>query len=281
MTRRLALALLCLALVLPRAALAQTALAQSGREVDRLVAALDLPGVLAVMRQEGLAYAADLESEMLGGRAGAGWQAAVSEIYDAGRLEATVRPVFAEALAGHDVAAMTAFFDAPLGRRIVALEIDAREAFLEEAVEEAAKLRVAEMEADQDPRLAQVAAFVAAGDLIEANVAGGLNTSLAFWRGLGDGGFPSRDMPEEDMLAQVWSQEPEIRAETTDWLRAYLTLAYEPLSDAELDAYIAFARTPPGQALNRALFAAFDRMFADVSYRLGREVARGLAGQEL
>ena len=279
MSRRLTLALLCLALVLPL--LPRAALAQAEREVDRLVAALDLPGVLAVMRQEGLAYADDLEAEMLGRRAGAGWQAAVAEIYDAARLDATVRPVFAEALAGHDVATMTEFFAAPLGRRIVALEIGAREAFLEEAVEEAAKLRVAEMAADQDPRLAQVEAFIAAGDLIEANVAGGLNTSLAFWRGLGDGGFPSRDMPEEDMLAQVWSQEPEIRAETTDWLRSYLTLAYEPLADAELDAYIAFSRTPPGQALNRALFAAFDRMFADVSYRLGREVARGLAGQEL
>lgn len=276
MTRRLALVLFCLALVLPRAAFAQ-----AGRDVDGLIAALDLPGVLAVMRQEGLAYAEDLEAEMLGGRSGAGWQAAVEEIYDTARLEATVRPVFAEALAGHDVAAMTGFFEAQPGRRIVELEIGAREAFLEEAVEEAAKLRVAEMEAEQDPRLRQVDAFIAAGDLIEANVAGGLNTSLAFWRGLSDGGFPSRDMPEEDMLAQVWSQEPEIRAETTEWLRAYLSLAYEPLSDADLDAYIAFTRTPAGQALNRALFAAFDRMFADVSYRLGREAARGLAGQEL
>lgn len=274
--RRLALALVCLGLLLPRVALAQDA-----RETDRLISALDLPGVLAVMRQEGLAYAEDLEAEMMGGRAGAGWQAAVDEIYDAERLESTVRPVFAEAVAGHDVGAMAEFFDAPLGRRIVALEIGAREAFLDEGIEDAAKLRVAEMEAEEDPRLRQVEAFIAAGDLIEANVAGGLNTSLAFWRGLRDGGFPSRDMPEEDMLAQVWAQEPEIRAETTDWLRAYLSLAYEPLSDAELDAYVAFARTPAGQALNRALFAAFDRMFADVSYRLGREVALGLAGQEL
>lgn len=272
MMRPLACLLLCLSLLLPQAA-------RAGAE--RLAAALDLPGVLEVMRQEGLDYGRDLAAEMLNGRGGPGWQAALDETYDVARLSATVLPVFSAALDGHDTAAMEAFFDAPAGRRIVALEIGARRAFLEEAVEEAAKLRVAEMEMSADPRLDRIDAFIAAGDLIEANVTGGLNSSLAFWRGLSDGGFPSRDMPEEDMLAQVWSQEPEIRAETTEWLRAYLGLAYEPLPDADLEAYIAFSRSPPGQALNRALFAAFDRMFADVSYRLGREVARGLAGQEL
>lgn len=277
MPLRLPLLLVLLAvLVLPRAAQA---------EVDRLVDALDLPGVLAVMRAEGLAHAETLEEDMLGGRGGPGWQATVAEIYDPARLAATVRPVFAAALAGHDVAAMAAFFESPLGRRIVRSEITAREAFLDEGVEEAAKLRAAEMIAAQDRRIALIEDFIAAGDLVEANVAGGLNTSLAFWRGLRDGGFGGGpgggELPEDEMLAQVWTQEPQIRAETETWLYAYLALSYEPLTDAELADYVAFARSPAGKVLNAALFAAFDAMFTDMSYRLGVAVARGSSGQEL
>ena len=250
-------------------------------DVDRLVRALDMDGVVRVMAEEGLAYGTDLDRDMLNGRGGADWAAEVADIYDPARLAATVTPRFEAALAGHDVAAMTAFFDSDLGRRIVRLEISAREAFLDEAVEEAARLRLEEMRAEADPRLDRIAAFIAAGDLIEANVAGGLNSSLAFWKGLRAGGFLDRQMTEDDVLTEIWGQEPEVRAETTDWLYSYLLLAYEPLEAGDLEAYIAFSRTPAGRALNRALFAGFDAMFTDVSFRLGLGVARELAGEEL
>lgn len=253
----------------------------SRADAERLIQALDLPGVLSVMRDEGLAYGEELNRDMLDGGGGASWAATVAEIYDPARLGATVTPRVVAALEGHDTAAMAEFFEGDLGRRIVGLEISAREAFLDDAVEEAARLRLDEMRAEGAARLDRIAAFIEAGDLIEANVTGGLNSSLEFWKGLRAGGFLDRQMTEDDILAQVWGQEPEIRAETTDWLYAYLTLAYEPLSDSELEQYIAFTRTPAGQAMNRALFAGFDAMFADVSYRLGLGVARQLAGQEL
>ena len=272
MPRLAAVLVLALAALLPRLALA---------DAGRLAAALDMPGVLAVMRAEGLDYAAALDRDMMQGRGGPGWQAAVSEIYDTDRLAGIVMPRFSDALAGQDTAEMARFFESPLGRRIVRLEISAREAFLEEAVEEAAQLSVQQMAEDEDPRLRRIEAFIEAGDLIEANVAGGLNSSLAFWQGLGAGGFLAREMTEEDILAEVWGQEPQIRADTEEWVWSYLALAYEPLSDDELEAYVAFARTPAGTAMNRALFAAFDAMFADISYRLGFGVARELAGQEL
>jgi len=272
MPRLAALVIVVLAALLPRAAAA---------DAGRVAAALDMPRVLAVMRSEGLAYGESLGRDMLQGRGGAGWQAEVSRIYDTGRLADIVLPRFAAALDGADTAAMAGFFEGALGRRIVELEITAREAFLDEAIEEAAMLRLQEMAEDKDPRLDRIEAFIEAGDLIEANVAGGLNSSLAFWRGLGEGGFLAREMTQEDILAEVWGQEPQIRADTEDWVWSYLALAYEPLTDADMEAYVAFAESPAGKAMNRALFAAFDAMFADVSYRLGLAAARELAGEEL
>ena len=272
MPRLAAVVILALAALLPGPALA---------DAGRVAAALDMPRVLDVMRAEGLAYGESLDRDMLQGRGGADWQAEVSRIYDTGRLAGIVLPRLEAALDGHDTGAMVGFFEGALGRRIVELEITAREAFLDEAIEEAALLRLQDMIEDEDPLIDRIEAFIEAGDLIEANVAGGLNSSLAFWRGLGDGGFLTREMTEADILAEVWGQEPQIRADTGEWVWSYLALAYEPLTDAEMAAYVDFARSPAGRAMNRALFAAFDAMFADVSYRLGLGAARELAGEDL
>ena len=75
------------------------------------------------------------------------------------------------------------------------------------------------------------------------------------------------------MLAEVWGQEPAIRADTVQWLLAYQTLAYEDLSDADLQAYIDLSRSDAGQAINASLFAAFDTVFNAISHDLGRAAA--------
>ncbi len=128
-------------------------------------------------------------------------------------------------------------------------------------------------------RIALLEAYVEANDLVEYNVAGALTANLRFYRGLAEGGM--LDMSEEEMLAQVWEQEEEIRADTAEWLMSYLMMAYAGLSDADIEAYIALSKTPAGQALNRGLFAGFDGMYADLSYALGLAVAQQAQGEEL
>ena len=114
---------------------------------------------------------------------------------------------------------------------------------------------------------------------MEFNVAGGLTANLRFYRGLAEGG--AIEMSEAEMLSEVWSQEAEVRADTEEWLMAYLLMAYAPLSDAEIAEYVALSGTPAGQELNRALFAGFDGMYADLSYALGLAVALQMKGEDL
>jgi hypothetical protein len=83
------------------------------------------------------------------------------------------------------------------------------------------------------------------------------------------------------MLTDVWTQEDSIRTETEDWLFPYLTLSYEPLDDAELQAYVDFSDTPAGKRLNTALFAAFDTVFSDISHALGAAAARQMQGEDI
>jgi len=239
-----------------------------------------IDAVIEVMRAEGIAYGVDMEAEMFPGQGGAGWQAMVAVIYDPIPMRARFDAALGAALAGSpEIGAIGAFFGTDLGQRVLMLEIEARRALLDAAVEEAAKLAYAEMAAGGGPRVAALEAFVVANDLIESNVMGAMNASLAFYLGLAEVGAFAEAMPEDQMLAEVWATEPEVRAETVDWLYPYLALAYKPLSDAELQAYQDFSESPAGQAVNAARCAAFDALFGAVARDLGRAAARQMQGQ--
>ena len=88
-------------------------------------------------------------------------------------------------------------------------------------------------------------------------------------------------MTEDQMLAEVWSAETDVRAETEDWLYPFLNLAYQPLTEAELQDYVAFSRSDAGQRLNRAMFVAFDAVFTEISHDLGQALGREMQGQAL
>jgi hypothetical protein len=61
----------------------------------------------------------------------------------------------------------------------------------------------------------------------------------------------------------------------------FLTLTYQPLSDADLQAYIAFSKTPAGQRVNAAMFQAYDALFDEISRDLGRAFGLALQGDDI
>lgn len=251
--------------------------------VSQLVTTLKITDVIEVMRQEGLRYGESMEQELFAGNGGAGWAGVVELIYDGPTMRARFSEAFAAALAGRDadLAAMDGFFATDLGQRILSLEIEARRSLMDEAVEDAARAHVDEMLADSAPRMVALQDFSDANDLIELNIAGAMNANLAFFQGLAEVGGLEDGMSEDDMLADVWAQEPDIRDETEDWVLPYLALAYGSLSDDELAEYIAFSKTEPGQELNHALFSAFDKAFSQISRDLGRAAARQMMGEDI
>jgi hypothetical protein len=178
------------------------------------------------------------------------------------------------------IAELQAFYDSDLGARVAAGELAARQSFLEPGVEEAAGELALSRAAEGHPRAGLLTRFIAVNDLIEHNVSGALNSNFAFYRGLSDGGAFAAEIPEQLMLTEVWGQEAEIRTDLTEWLFAYQTLAYEDLSDAEMQAYIDLTATQAGQVLNAVLFRAFADLFDAISYDLGVAAAHFISGQE-
>ena len=253
----------------------------------QLVDALGVPELLDVMRLEGQDYGAGIGEEFLPGGGGESWAAVVARIYDTERMRIAVELGMKAEIATELQPELIGFFESDTGRRIVEQEIEARRAFLDPATEETARQAFVAAEAmvaaGEDPvqakRLELLRAYVEANELIELNVAGALTANLRFFRGLVEGG--ALEMTEDEILADVWSQEEDIRGDTTEWLMAYLLMAYAPLSDDEISAYIALSQTPAGRALNQGLFAGFDTMYADLSYALGLAVAAQMKGEDL
>ncbi|WP_371060105.1 hypothetical protein [Rhodosalinus sp. 5P4] len=267
--RPLAIAALLIAL-LPAAVRADDA--------RRLGDLLGFADIVEIMREEGVAHGEQLARESLPGRIPGSWRATLDRIYDTERMEGTLRRVFADALRGTDTAPLVAYFETPEAQRIIGLEVSARRAMVDPAVEAEARAAAA-VRPPEDPRRRLVADFVETGDLVEANVAGALNGQFLFYRGMADGG--GLEISEAEMIDMIWAQEEETRQDTREWLMGFLLLAHGPVELAALERYVDAAGTPAGQALNAALFAGFDAMFAEISYAMGRALAAEMEMQDL
>lgn len=269
LAQALAALVTCLFLALPARA----------EPIDDLMEVLQVDRMLGIMQLEGLAYGEELAQDLLPGGSTAVWRDLLTDIYDTDKMRTIVHRGFASVIEDSDPTPLIAFFSSDLGARIIELELSARRAMVDEAVEQATRESYRAIEGSDAPRLEQVRRFVEVNDLLEANVTGALNASFQFYSGLVDGG--GLQMSEAEILSDVWSQEAETREDTREWLYGYLLLAYEALSTEDLEAYIALSETAQGRALNRALFAGFNAMYDEISYALGLAVAQQMQQQDL
>ncbi len=249
--------------------------------LDALMTSMGLPDMVELMQQEGLTYGDDLEAELFPDRGGPSWDAVVAAIYDRDDMYGVVRKGMAERLSDQDIEVLSDFFGSDRGQRIVALEIGARREMMDDDIEAVAIEAYETMKDEGGDRFAQLKSFAEQNDLVESNVMGAMNANYAFYTGLIDGEAFGDDLSEEQVLTDVWSQEDDIRADSTEWVFAFLTLAYQPLSNEDLDAYIALSKTEAGVALNSALFGAFDEMYVGISRALGLAASRFMVGQDI
>lgn len=245
---------------------------------DDLARAMRLDEVVAILRDEGLGYGATLDAEFLGGSGGAFFTAQVDRIYASDRMQAALSGALADHLDAEQAAAAIAFFRTETGQTILTLENSARRAFADDGIEEMA-LERAERAGEDDTRLRQVAAYVAANDLVGQNVKGAISADFQFYRGLSDG----QDLDRDDgaVLASLLEARDETEAETRRWVMGFLYFAYAPLEDAQMQANIDFSQSDAGKALNAALFDGFDRLYGEISYDLGRAVGFALKASDI
>lgn len=251
---------------------------------QRIWEALDLASMMPILRDEAVREAARLEEEGLIQGNGPPWADVVARIHDIGRLEEMFRAGTIEALPrvdGDRLDEGLRFYEGDLGRRLVTLETAARRALLDEEVESEAR-EAFERALERDaPRAEQILRLIDTADLVAPNVASGLNASVAFARGFADGGGVDMPLTDDQAMVETWAQQEQIEIDATEWLQGFLMLAYAPLSDTEMETYIAYASSAEGQALAQILFAAFDQVFSRTSYDMGLAAALRMRGRQL
>ncbi|WP_406644521.1 DUF2059 domain-containing protein [Aliisedimentitalea scapharcae] len=240
---------------------------------------LRLAELAEMLRTEGIAYGAAIDQDMMGGQGGRTWQSQVAAIYDVDRIVSTVADALEAGLSRSERQDILAFFGTPLGQRILTLEYDAREIMAQTELADQLILDLSDRAHDKDARYVVIREFVTVNDLVALNVSGALNANyhflVSFARQGGNG------VPEDDILADVWAEADEIEHSISDWIYAYLLLAYDPLRDTEMEQYLAFSQTASGQALNRVLFAGFETLYNAINRDLGAAAARAMETQDL
>lgn len=244
-----------------------------------LVDVLKLNEAAAILAEEGIVDAQSLNDDMLDGQGGPGWAAQVERIYAPALMVELVRGELGKALKGDPLEDVITFYASPLGTRIIDLENAARRAIQDPDVEGVAIARYEAMQESGDAQLKLVTKLITGGDMISRNVTSAMNSNYQFYRGLVEG--KAIEMTEEEILDDVSKDIEESTEDTTEWLSSYMLMAYSPLSEDEMRTYVAFSDSPPGQALNSALFAGFGKAYEDISYALGRAVALNMTAEEL
>lgn len=277
---RAALSLLAVAALLLAALPAR---ANGDPDADALSDAYLLEDLFAIMAEEGRANADVIRDDMLADRSTGAWDREIARMYDPARMHAAFMAEFADELAGQPDVTRAAldFAGTETGARVLRLEIEAREAMLDDGIDAAARDQAQTARADATALVERVSERIAANDLIEANVSMGLNTSLAYFEGFSATAPRPLRLSADALVPEVMAQEPEIRAEAEEWLYAYFLMAYAPLSEDEMRAYIDFSASAEGQALNTAMFNAFQVVYVDISRDLGRAMGEALSGMDL
>ncbi|MFY0691480.1 MAG: DUF2059 domain-containing protein [Paracoccaceae bacterium] len=256
-----------------------SAQADTGSLIERYYAALKLDKVFEILRSEGIEAGEEMTEDGSVSTSPA-WTRRLEGIYAIDKMEAAFRYGLESAGDLQEAEAALAFFESPLGARIVEIELEARGALNDTDLEEEVRTRVEKMRADKDARIGLYETFVEVNNLIDSNVMGALNANLAFYQGMATTPSFEDGLPEEFMLSTIWDQEPEIRDNMKDWTMNFSALAYSTLSEDEMQDYIDISRTSAGQKLNSALFSGFDQMFEMQSFELGRATAEFMMGDE-
>ncbi len=258
---------------------AAPAAADTDALIDRYYKALNMNEVFEILHDEGVASAIEMAQEDEGISLSPAWTSRVESIYAIDKMDAAFRSGLTQSRSIEASEKAIAFFEGDLGSRIVDIELSARRALDDDAIEDAAREKAETMREEDPDRLALYNQFIAVNDLIDSNVTGALNANLAFYQGFGSNPLFG-GMDERSMLAQVYGQETEIREGMEDWTMNFSVLAYSILTDEEVEQYIEVSDTQAGRLLNTALFAGFDKVFQLQSFELGRAMAEFMVGDD-
>lgn len=210
----------------------------------------------------------------------AAWADAAATSFDPPVLIELLESALASAIDAAQREELLAFYQSPLGIKIVGYEKAGND--LEPAQQAKAVvdgLSILDELDDASARRRQLADIFS---LSGAEVAPELvrQSSRAMMLGLAlSGGANASELPWDAIDAQIEAMMPAIKAELTSYLEALSASLYAPLSDDELDDYIAFLRTDAARDFIDTGNAALKQILAAAMAQFGETLGRRLTQQ--
>lgn len=193
------------------------------------------------------------------------WEATATAVFDAGDLHQRLAKALEGKFSADEQAVLGAFFHSEFGKRMTVLERDA--ARLEPAAQIAAIAEGQELVAAASViRQTQIDALM---ELVSAEISAAMvgQSVRALLLGLSVSHQQGEvTVPWQEIDTQVEAMMPGLLADVGRTQRAMMTYVYRDLTDADLDRYIEFLRTPAAQ-----------KFYAVAAYAVGRIVADGMS----
>ena len=241
--------------------------AQSDSAGDRLFDAMGIPALIAAFAEEGVQSIPSLDASFLGGQGGDVFAETAQRLYDPARIEAELRASFKDLVDPQDARQAEVFFASKQGMDIVALEVEARQAMVDDTLEDAVKAASSEASAG-------VLRLISVRDLVEVNTDIAMAARHAFYEGLVSAA-PGTQAPD------IEGQRGIVAEDTRAWITGYYMLVASALDESDLDTYAAFWETDVGQGVDAALSEAFEKSYVTLSFGLGQIVGRLLPQNDL
>jgi hypothetical protein len=184
-------------------------------------------------------------------------------------LKTTIRDYLEEHLSIADTNAVLNWLHSPLGMKVSALEA---QSFSPEAQ--------AEMQQMFPKLLANARRFALIRDLDKATNTSAstivliLSVQEALMRGMMAGAPASQQLSDEEIKNQINAMAPQIQSQYELLVIASMAYTYRTLEDADISAYIAFARSPAGIHFNQTMMEAITVAMQNGGEITGREMRR-------
>lgn len=209
------------------------------------------------------------------------WDRTVEEFFPAGKLfEAHARAIAPE-LTDAEWSGMMDYFSEGLGRRVTDMEnaAQAPEAYAQKQAE--APALVERLKEENPRRLEQIDEMMRVMSTEEEALAHTMNMSFAMIVGLVSAGQAPARMGERQILEMLQAQAPEMRKNIRKGAIENNAYTYRDLTNAELDAYIAFLKSPPARKLYQAMQDQNASMMPTLVRAFGRAVMKKMGMSEL
>lgn len=201
--------------------------------------------------------------------AGIDWQAlgdAAARAFAPERVRAVVRATLAKELSAADARASLDWLHSEIGRRITAIEETAGEVEETRRREEIAAQVLAGLPPERADRLARFARATSVGEYafrVQLGMAVAIGRGIAAAKGAGTGEVEAVRRGLEAQKAQIL---PQLERQAV----ADMAVVYGPVSDRDLDAYIAFAESPAGRRYHAVSTRAIEAALTQGAEALGR-----------